>query len=110
MNPDESSKRRRADRVTLTREVGVRRAGIQSFRVRVFNSSPVGCKIEFIERPALGERVWVKFDGLEALQGTVQWLTGHIGGVQFARPLHEAVFERLSSTPMTDASERLISA
>lgn len=97
MSSVEWSSRRRADRVTFTREVGIRRAGISSFRVRVFNSSRVGCKIEFVERPALGERVWVKFDGLEALQGTVQWLAGHIGGVQFARPVHEAVFERLSS-------------
>jgi hypothetical protein len=103
VSPDEWSKRRSAERVTLTSEVGIRRAGIQSFRVRVFNGSPVGCKVEFIERPALGERVWVKFDGLEALQGTVQWLTGHIGGVRFARPLHDAVFERLSSSPLTDA-------
>ena len=103
MSPDEWSRRRRADRVTFTREVGIRRAGISSFRVRVFNSSRVGCKIEFIERPALGERVWVKFDGLEALQGTVQWITDHIGGVQFARPLHEAVFERLSAASSTKA-------
>jgi hypothetical protein len=104
MKQNERTKRRRADRVTFMREAGIRRAGVPSFRVRVFNGSPVGCKIEFVERPALGERVWVKFDGLEALQGTVQWLTGHIGGVQFERPLHEAVFERLSSAPTTKAS------
>ena len=45
----------------------------------------------------LGERVWVKFDGLESLEATVRWLDGHIGGVAFERPLHEAVFQHLVS-------------
>lgn len=63
----------------------------------VFDLSPEGCKIEFVERPGLGERVWVKFDNLEALEGSVRWVAGHVGGVQFERPLHAAVFDRLSS-------------
>jgi len=89
---------RKRERVPLTAEVGIRRSGIHSFRVRVFDASPEGCKIEFIEIPLLGERVWVKFDGLEALEATVRWVEGHIGGVHFERPLHEAVFQRLVST------------
>jgi len=86
---------RRADRVALVAEVGVRRAGVKPFRVRAFDLSPAGCKIEFIEVPSVGERVWVKFDALEALEGTVRWTEGHVGGVQFERSLYEPVFRRL---------------
>lgn len=51
--------------------------------------------MEFIEVPAIGERIWVKFDTLEAVEGSVRWTAGHTGGVQFARPLYEPVFRRL---------------
>jgi hypothetical protein len=50
----------------------------------------------------VGERVWVKFDGLEAIEGSVRWVDGHTGGVQFTRPLHEAVFERLAASPKNE--------
>lgn len=89
---------RAADRLTFQAEVGIRRAGLKGFRVRVFDGSRAGCKIEFVERPVVGERVWVKFDGLEAVEGTVRWLDGPIGGVQFVRPLHQAVFHRLAAS------------
>jgi len=90
---------RGADRVSLDAEVGIRRSGLHPFRVRVFDASAVGCRIEFVERPAVGERVWVKFDGLEGIEATVRWLAGHIGGVRFEKPLHEAVFELVTATP-----------
>jgi hypothetical protein len=92
---------RGAERVTLSAEVGIRRAGIRSFRVHVFDASRQGCRIEFVERPAVGERVWVKFDGLDSVEAWVRWVEGHVGGVQFEHPLHEAIFERLrgSGTP-----------
>ena len=88
---------RGADRTAVAAEVGLRRAGARAFRVSVFDLSRDGCKIEFVERPAVEERVWVKFDGLEAIEGTVRWVAGHIGGVQFVRPLHDAVFNLLVS-------------
>ena len=86
---------RRVDRVSLGVEVTIRRAGFHGFRVTAFDLSPVGCKIEFVERPALGERVWIKFDTLEAIECEVRWVDGHVGGVQFARPLYDAVFRKL---------------
>jgi hypothetical protein len=93
---DDSQKRRGADRLPLTAEVRLRRSGGQGFRVRVFDASPSGCKIEFVERPALGDRVWVKFGGLEALEATVRWLDGSYGGVEFARPVYGPVFDRIA--------------
>ena len=92
-----SQQRRNARRFALKAEVGIRRAGVLPFRVPIFDASPEGCKIELVERPAVGERVWVKFDGLEAIEGT-RWVKGHTGGVSFSRPLHEAVFRRLASS------------
>ena len=91
---------RRADRVALAAEVGIRRAGLHPFRVQIFDASPEACKVEFVERPSVGERVWVKFDGLESIEGIVRWIDGHIGGVQFERPLYDAVFRRIISRLM----------
>src|SRR5687767_3993935 len=87
---------RSAHRKVLDAEVRLRRTGSHGFRVRVLDASSQGCKVEFVERPAVAERVWVKFDGLEAIEGTVRWVEGHTGGVQFDRRLHEAVFQRLA--------------
>jgi hypothetical protein len=92
---DDPHEPRRSDRVALFAEVGVRRAGLHGFRVRVFDASPSGCKIEFVERPSVGERVWIKFDGLEALEAIVRWVDGHYGGVEFQRALYPSVFERI---------------
>jgi hypothetical protein len=57
--------------------------------------SPHGCKCEFVDRPKIGETLWLKFDGLETLGCTVSWVEGSNVGLQFARPIHHAVFEML---------------
>lgn len=51
--------------------------------------------MEFVERPKLDDRIWVKFDGLEALPAYVCWVNGFVGGVHFEKVIHAAVFERL---------------
>jgi translocation and assembly module TamB len=48
---------RKAARVELDAEVLVRRTSGNSYRVRVFDLSPHGCKVEFIERPTLDGKV-----------------------------------------------------
>lgn len=94
-DPLPTETRRSRGRVAVTAEVGIRRAGVRPFRVQAFDVSPTGCKVEVVERPSIGERVWIKFDGLEAIEASVRWTAGHICGVEFSRPLHSAVFERL---------------
>lgn len=86
---------RKGARLALEAEVTIRRSGHGSFRVRVYDASPHGCKIAFVERPRIDDRLWVKFDGLEALQGLVCWVDGFNGGVEFEKPIHPAVFESL---------------
>lgn len=84
---------RRHERVSVEGEVAMRRAGKISFRVHVYDLSPDGCKAEFVERPQLDEQLWIKFDGLEALEARVRWLSGAKAGIRFSRALHPAVFD-----------------
>ena len=86
---------RRSERVALSAEVTLRRLGYASFSVTVTDASPDGCKVELVERPAEGERVLVKFDGLEPLESEVCWIEGFTAGLKFARPIHPAVFDLL---------------
>lgn len=86
---------RKSARVGLTAEVTLRRAGKSVYRVRVFDASPQGCKLEFIERPDLDEFLFVKFEGMELLEARVCWIDGFAAGVEFQKPIHPAVFEML---------------
>lgn len=87
---------RRAERVGVNAEVALRRSGQLNYRVRVFDASPLGCRLEFVERPQLDERVWVKFDRLDPLEGMVCWVEGFCAGIEYARPMHQAVFDALA--------------
>ena len=86
---------RKCPRITLAADVTLRRAGQNNYRVRIFDASPLGCKIEFVERPNLDELVWIKFDGLEAMEAMVCWVRGSEAGVEFKRPMYPAVFDLL---------------
>ena len=84
---------RRSERVSVSAEVALRRAGKLHFQVRVFDVSPDGCKAEFVDRPELHEHLWIRFPGMEALEASVRWIAGPCAGLQFARPIHQAVFD-----------------
>ena len=75
----------------------MRRAGFPNFCVQIDDVSEEGCRIEFVDRPNLNERVWVKFQGLTAIEGSVAWVKDHSAGIEFDRPIHPAVFEDLIS-------------
>ena len=86
-------KPRQHPRQSLDAEVLIRGPGRRNYRTRVFDLSPTGCKIDFVERPKLGDKLWIKLQGLDALESDVRWLEGFVGGVQFVRAIHPAVFE-----------------
>lgn len=88
---------RKSPRTPVDADALLRRGGQNKYRVRVYDLSPHGCKIDCVERPRLDERVWVKFEGLEGLEAIVCWAEGHVVGVEFERPMHPAVFELLVS-------------
>lgn len=86
---------RNSERIALTAEVSMRRLGRANFRVGVFDASPGGCRIDLVERPSEGERVLVKFEGLESLEAEVCWVDGFTAGLKFVKPMHPAVFDLL---------------
>jgi len=63
--------------------------------VTVFDISPYGCKVEFVERPSMDEHVWIRFPGLEPIEGEVCWIDQPHAGVSFANSIHPAVFDLL---------------
>lgn len=83
------------DRIDLTAEVQLRRVGRQKYQGRTFDVSPKGCKVEFIERPRVGEMLWIGFEGLDPIEAEVRWIDGFFGGVEFVRPIYPAVFDLL---------------
>jgi hypothetical protein len=83
---------RRFERTALTAEVSMRRLGKHTFRVRVFDASPDGCKLELVDKPRIDEHVLVKFDGLESLDAEVCWVEGNSAGLRFEKTIHPAVF------------------
>jgi hypothetical protein len=93
--PNILSNDRRSERVVLDALVSLRRSGQLNYRVRVLNASLHGCRVEFVERPQLDEQLWVKFEGLQALEAEVCWVEGFTAGVNFLQPIHPAVFDRL---------------
>jgi hypothetical protein len=86
---------REHDRVDVQAHLSLRRFGRHHYEVRMFNLASTGCKVEFVERPKTGEIVWVKFDGLEAVEAVVRWVDGFYGGLEFKRPIYPAVFQIL---------------
>jgi hypothetical protein len=94
-NPNQDP--RRSARIVLSAEIKLRRAGQSGYRVKIHNVSPEGCKAEFVERPQLDERVWVKFQGLEALGAIVCWVRDLEVGLEFENRIHPTVFALLVS-------------
>lgn len=82
-------------RVTLNASVSLRRIGGHACRTALFDLTPAGCKVEFLHRPRVGDRLWAKFEGIEAVEATVAWVDGFQGGLKFIRPLHPAIFDWL---------------
>ena len=97
-DPDETERSRpsaRDERSRVAGEVVLRRSGSPNYRVKVMDVTRFGCRCEFVERPGIEERVWVKFDALEALEAEVCWVQNYCAGLKYANPLHPAVFDML---------------
>ncbi|HSQ98336.1 MAG TPA: PilZ domain-containing protein [Sphingomicrobium sp.] len=86
---------RAAPRRPVNAEVRLRRSGELNFTVDVHDLSERGCRTEFVERPRIGEIVWVKFGSLAALECTVRWVNGYQGGLEFNQPINPAVLDMI---------------
>ena len=84
-----------AERISIEAEVTLRRLGQNNYRVRLFDLSPEGCKVELVERPREGEHLLIRFEGFEALDAEVCWVNEFVAGLRFEKAFHPAVFDLL---------------
>ena len=82
-----------SSRVPARVQVHVRKPGGPMWAAEVTDVSPEGCCIGWVSRPRVDDALWVKFDGLEALDARVCWVEGKNAGLQFTRPIHAAVID-----------------
>ena len=76
--------------VQVRMESGVRHIGT------IIDLSAGDCRIELHTRvPLLHSKILIKPDGLNALEGTVRWVSGNQFGVAFDRPIYGPVLEHL---------------
>jgi hypothetical protein len=92
---DKKQQPRRSSRTVLSADVSLRRLGQNSYRVKVTDLSPEGCKVDLVERPRIGEHMLLKFEGLEVLDAETCWVEGYVAGLRFEKPIHVAVFDLL---------------
>jgi hypothetical protein len=86
---------RATPRISVDAEVLQRRQGQPNYRVHLYDLSRKGCQAEFVERPRVGDHVWIKFEGLESLDAEVCWAEGFRAGLKYVNPIHPAVFDLL---------------
>lgn len=83
------------ERLRIDAAVTLRQTGRRHYQTLLFDLTPAGCKVEFVERPREGDLLWATFDGLEGIETRVMWVDGFRGGLKFTRPIHPGVFNAL---------------
>lgn len=84
---------RRAKRVSLRADIEFRRQGEHRWRVNILDFSPEGCRMEVPVKVDRDDTVWISLPSIESIQGTICWVKEWEVGVEFANPLHPAVFD-----------------
>jgi hypothetical protein len=87
--------RRRVERLALRLSATMRDARSSRVRARVIDMSTHGCRIECTAPVDDGSWVWLSIAGLENQYCRVVWHCQEFIGLEFERPLSEAVFEKL---------------
>ena len=87
--------RRRANRIALSLEATVRDDRRGKVQVRVIDMSTHGCRIQCSTPVDDGSHVSLSIAGLETQRCRVVWHAQEFVGLEFEKPLSEAVFERL---------------
>src|SRR6476469_8915980 len=91
VQPDRRKVERTALRLTATMRDGTR----SRVKVRVIDMSTHGCRIECSSSVEDDSWIWLSIAGLETQYSRVVWHCGEFIGLEFEKPLAEAVFERL---------------
>lgn len=79
--------RRRALRLGIEVEVGLRELGQTGAGARILNISSLGFMAEAAAEIAAGSRVWLTLPGIGRVNGLVIWSRGGRIGGEFAEPL-----------------------
>src|SRR5207237_5441304 len=87
--------RRRVERIALRLTATMRDGTRSRVKVRVIDMSIRGCRIECSSTLAVDSWVWLSIAGLETQFCRVAWHCQEFIGLEFERPLSQAVFERL---------------
>lgn len=97
MSPDEQFQpdRRRVRRTALSLSATVRDASHTKVKARVIDMSTHGCRIECSTAVSDDSRIWLSISGLETQHCRVVWHCNEFAGVEFEKPLSDAVFEGL---------------
>jgi hypothetical protein len=87
--------RRRVERLALRLNATMRDGTKSRVRARVIDMSTNGCRIECSSSVDDDSWVWLSIAGLETQFCRVVWHCQEFVGLEFERPLSEAVFEKL---------------
>ena len=87
--------RRRAARTALRLNATMRDGSKSRSKARVIDISTHGCRIECTSGVADDSWIWLSIAGLETQYCRVVWHCQEYLGVEFAKPLADAVFEKL---------------
>lgn len=86
---------RDCERVSVDLSAKMKRFGRGCCVVPISDVSVTGCKVEFADRPQVGESVFIRFDGLDSIEATVCWVGDRDCGLDFVCPIHPAILELL---------------
>jgi hypothetical protein len=93
------SDRRRVERLALRLNATMRDSTRSRVRARVIDMSSRGCRIECTTPVEDDSWVWLSIAGLENQFCRVVWHHEEFIGLEFEKPLSDAVFERLLADP-----------
>ena len=90
-----TEERRRVERLALRLTATMRDGTRSRVKARVIDMSTNGCRIECSSSVEDDNWVWLSIAGLETQFSRVVWHCGEFIGLEFEKPVAEAVFERL---------------
>ena len=87
--------RRRVQRAALSLDATLREGGRNKMQVRLIDMSTHGCRVQCPSAVGGDECVWLNIPTLEAQYCRVVWQCHEFVGLEFEKPLAQAVFDKL---------------
>lgn len=87
--------RRRANRAALNLAATIREGSRSKVQARVIDISTHGCRVECSSTVAVDSWLWLNITGLETQYCRVVWHCQEFIGLEFEKPIAEAVLDRL---------------